>query len=76
MYHLPHICHTLVPKIRVHPEMHVFWYIDVFYVCNEQLPNLLMQRTIVCREDCRQKQVGKCADTLDKQIGPTEAAEL
>ena len=39
MYHLPHVCHTLVPKIRVHPEMlHVFRYIDVFtcVVYNEQ----------------------------------------
>ena len=26
MYHLPCICHTLVPEIRVRPEMlHVFW---------------------------------------------------
>ena len=30
MYHLPHICHTLVPKIRVHPKMLcLFLYIDV-----------------------------------------------
>ena len=30
MYHLPRVCHTLVPEIRVHPEMiHVFQYIDV-----------------------------------------------
>ena len=25
MYHLPHVCRTLVPEIRVHPKMlHVF----------------------------------------------------
>ena len=70
MYYLPHVCHTLVPKICLQPEMHVFWYIDVFYVCDELLPSLLTQGTIVCLEDCRQKQVGKCADTLDKQTGP------
>ena len=30
MYYLPHVCRTLVPKIRLHPEMlHVFRYIDV-----------------------------------------------
>ena len=30
MYHLPHACRTLVPKICVRPEMLcVFWYIDV-----------------------------------------------
>ena len=30
MYHLPRVCRTLVPEIRVHPEMlHVFRYIDV-----------------------------------------------
>ena len=30
MYHLPRICHTLVPEIHVHPEMlHVFRYIDM-----------------------------------------------
>ena len=30
MYHLPRICCTLVPKIRVCPEiLHVFRYIDV-----------------------------------------------
>ena len=30
MYHLPHICCTLVPEIRVHPKMLcVFRYIDV-----------------------------------------------
>ena len=30
LYHLPHICRTLVPKICVRPEMlRVFWYNDV-----------------------------------------------
>ena len=30
MYQLSHICHTLVPEIRVCSEMiHVFWYIDM-----------------------------------------------
>ena len=30
LYHLPSVCCTLVPEIRVHPEMlRVFWYIDV-----------------------------------------------
>ena len=30
MYHLPCVCYTLVPEIRVCPEMlHVFRYIDV-----------------------------------------------
>ena len=28
LYHLPHVCHTLVPEIHVCPEMlHVFRYI-------------------------------------------------
>ena len=30
MYHLPHVCRTLVPEIRVRPEMlFVFQYIDL-----------------------------------------------
>ena len=30
MYHLPSVCHTLVPEILVRPEMlRVLWYIDV-----------------------------------------------
>ena len=30
LYHLPRVCRTLVPEIRVRPEMlHVFRYIDV-----------------------------------------------
>ena len=30
LYHLPHVCRTLVPEIRVRPEMlRVFRYIDV-----------------------------------------------
>ena len=33
MYHISRVCHTLVPKIRVRPEMLcVFWYIEVL-VC-------------------------------------------
>ena len=47
-----HVCHTLVPKICLQPEMHVFWYIDVFHVCDELLPSLLTQGTIVCHEEC------------------------
>ena len=37
MYHLPHICRTLVPEIRVRPEiLHVFQYIDMLtcVICN------------------------------------------
>ena len=52
MYHLPHICRTLVPKIHVHPEMlRVFRYIEVLtcviynFDCQQQGP------TRVCRED-------------------------
>ena len=42
MYHLPHVCHILVPEIHVRPEMlRVFRYIDVFtcmiYNCTQQL---------------------------------------
>ena len=38
IYHLPLVCRTLVPEIRVRPEMlRVFWYIDmltcVIYNC-------------------------------------------
>ena len=30
MYHLPHVCHTLVLEIHVRPEIHrVFQYIDM-----------------------------------------------
>ena len=30
MYHLPHVCYTLVPEIYVHPKMLcVFRYIEV-----------------------------------------------
>ena len=37
MYHLPRVCCTLVPEIRVCPEMLcVFWYIDVL-MCDLQL---------------------------------------
>ena len=36
MYHLPRICCTLVPEIRVHPEMlSALQYIDVFHMCDE-----------------------------------------
>ena len=40
MYHLPCVCRTLVPEIRVHPEiLHVFRYIDmlmcVIYNCTQ-----------------------------------------
>ena len=40
MYHLPCVCHTLAPEIRVRLEiLHVFWYIDVLtcvvYNCTE-----------------------------------------
>lgn len=35
MYHLLHVCHTLVYRIYVHPEiLCVFWYIDVLHVRN------------------------------------------
>ena len=37
MYHLPRVCHTLVPEIRVHPEMlRVFRYIGMLtcMICN------------------------------------------
>ena len=71
LYHLSHICRTLVPEIHVHHEMlHVFRYIDVVHVLlinvvvivmtsEQQRPELLT----VCREDCRQTQVAKCTDT-------------
>ena len=30
MYHLPRVCHTLVPEICVRPKiLHIFQYIDV-----------------------------------------------
>ena len=35
MYHLPHVCCTLVTEICVHLEYmehHVFWYIDAVHV--------------------------------------------
>ena len=39
MYHLPHVCRTLVPEIYVRPEMlRVFWHIDMLtcVIYNEQ----------------------------------------
>ena len=36
LYHLPHVCRTLVPKICAHPEMlHVYLYVlmCVIYMC-------------------------------------------
>ena len=33
MYHLPSICHTLVPEICVRPKvLSVFWYNDVVHM--------------------------------------------
>ena len=33
MYHLPCVCHTLVPEIRVRPEiLHVFLYINILMI--------------------------------------------
>ena len=75
MYHLPRICHTLVPEIRVHTEtemVHVFQYIDMLTCviyncmhstehCEQQLSGKTMTGgTRVCREP---RQVGECADT-------------
>ena len=71
MYHLPRICHTLVPKIHVRPEMlRVFRYIDmltcVIYSLTEQYSN---SNSLVPRSHLyRRRQVGECADTWYKQI--------
>ena len=58
MYHFPSVCRTLVPEIYVRqPEMlHVFQYIDVVHVCDEQLPSILKSKEpfVFCHEDCRQ----------------------
>ena len=42
LYHLPRVCHTLVPEIHVHPEMLcVLRYIDVLtcVLCSYTLLN-------------------------------------
>ena len=74
LYRLPHVCRTLVPKIRVHPEiLHVFRYIDVLVNSPQGQLELFVSAS---REDYRQRQVGECADTWYKQIQPTETVEL
>ena len=78
MYHLPCICRTLVPKIRVHPEMLcVFRYIGVLtcviYNCtrlNKQQGLLVSAvKYMYIDEDYL---VGECADTWYKRMQPTE----
>ena len=73
MYHLLRVCRTLVPEIRVCPEMlRVFRYINVItcviYNCTDPRTTWTTGATRVCREDYRWRQVGECADTWYKQI--------
>ena len=64
MYHLPCVCHTLVPKIRVHPEMlHVFRYIDVLMCLMMNSKDDWSFTRCFSHEDYRRRQVGECADT-------------
>ena len=58
MYHLSHVCCTLVPEIRIRPEMlGVFWLslILTCYMCDLQLHSTEQQGrlelTRVCRAD-------------------------
>ena len=68
MYHLPRVCCTLVPEIRVRSGMlHVLWYIDlltcVIYNCmhstEQQLQLELLLSAVIFYQ---QRQVGECAD--------------
>ena len=73
MYHLTCVCRTLVPEIRVRPEiLRVFQYIDVFtcviYNCTRLNGQERLGAARVCREAYRRRQVGECADTWYKQI--------
>ena len=68
IYHLPCICHTLVPKICVHPEMlHVFRYIDVLmcliYNCTRLNSKDDCSFTRFSHADYQRRQVGECANT-------------
>ena len=66
-YHLPRICHTLVPGIRIHTEMlHVIRYIDVLTHMHGVKLYLIAWTTGATRafrEDYRRRQVGECTDT-------------
>ena len=61
---------TLVPEIRVRPEMfRVFRYIDVLTCVSLQLQNTARTtenslRRSLRREDYRRRQVGECADRV------------
>ena len=64
LYHLPRVCRTLVPEIRVCTEMlHVFQYIDVLTCVIYNCMHWTAGATRVCREDYRWRQVGECAQT-------------
>ena len=56
---LTHISHTLVPEIRVCPEMlHVLWYI-VMLTRDLQLEQQGRPLLIVCHENYQQRQLGR-----------------
>ena len=72
MYHLPHVCCTLVPEIHVYPEiLRVFWYIDaltcVIYNCaysKDDWSTNVVQNYLLCHENYRLRQrVSEYADT-------------
>ena len=84
LYHLPCVCHTLVPKISVHPEMlHAFgiltfscaWFTTALdWTADWTAKTTGISR--VCHENYWWRQVGECTDTLYKQIQPTKTVEL
>ena len=75
MYHLPRVCRTLLPEIRVCPEMlHVFRYIDVL-TCVWLTTGLSQERherdwsySCLPWRISTKTGIGECADTWYKQI--------
>ena len=77
LYHLPHVCRTLVPEIRISPEiLRVFRYIDVLMCMIYNRTQRMTGATRVCREDYQRRQVGECTDTGCKKDSATETVEL
>ena len=72
MYHLPHVCRTLVPEIRVCPEMlRVFRYIDVLTCVIYNLTERSSAVKIINEEASVQPDTWYCTAVLFIQAGAT-----
>ena len=84
LYHLPRVCHTLVPEIVPcrswnAPCIPVYWHAHVhdlqLHIHALDWTTRTTGATRVCHEDYWQRQVGECADIWYKRIQPTEIVE-